>query len=126
MTITRAPGNSRRSKYVESNGVVQLVATADDHSADLKGQTAQALVTIDALPTEAGSAKSRLLNATVYITDIARKDDMQEARMEWVDPDVRVRCAPASRLVWPAAVWSKSSPRRLNRRSRPSGCVGMI
>jgi len=89
MTITRAPGNPGRSKYVEFNGVVQLVATAADRSVDLKGQTAQALATIDALLTEAGSDKSRLLNATVYITDMARKDDMQEAWMEWVDPDAR-------------------------------------
>ena len=37
MTITRAPGNPGRSKYVEFNGVVQLVATAADRSADLKG-----------------------------------------------------------------------------------------
>ena len=89
MTITRAPGNPGRSKYVEFNGVVQLVATAADRSVDLKGQTAQALATIDALLTEAGSDSSRLLNATVYITDMARKDDMQEAWMEWVDPAAR-------------------------------------
>jgi enamine deaminase RidA (YjgF/YER057c/UK114 family) len=89
MTITRAPGNPGRSKYVEFNGVIQLVATAADRSADLKGQTAQALATIDALLAEAGSATSRLLSATVYITDMARKDDMQEAWMAWVDPDAR-------------------------------------
>lgn len=89
MTITRAPGNPGRSKYVEFNGVIHLVATAADRSADLKGQTAQALATIDALLAEAGSATSRLLSATVYITDMARKDDMQEAWMAWVDPDAR-------------------------------------
>jgi enamine deaminase RidA (YjgF/YER057c/UK114 family) len=89
MTITRAPGNPGRSKYVEFNGVVQLVSTAADRSVDLKGQTTQALATIDALLTEAGSDKSRLLHATVYITDMTRKDDMQEAWMEWVDPDAR-------------------------------------
>ena len=67
MTITRAPGNPGRSKNVEFNSVVQLVATAADRSADLKGQEAQTLSTIDALLTEAGSDKSRPLNATVYI-----------------------------------------------------------
>ena len=89
MTITRAPGRPGRSKYVEFNGLVYLVATAADHSAGLKGQTEQALATIDALLAEAGSGKSRLLTATVYITDMARKDDMQEAWMEWVDPEAR-------------------------------------
>ena len=89
MTITRAPGNPGRSKYVEFNGVVHVVATAADRSLDLKGQTARALATIDALLAEAGSATSRLLTATVYITDMARKDDMQEAWMEWVDPEAR-------------------------------------
>ncbi|HJO97700.1 MAG TPA: Rid family hydrolase, partial [Rhodospirillales bacterium] len=72
MTITRAPGNPGRSKYVEFNGVVQMVATA----ADLKGQAEQALATIDALLVEAGSHKSRLLSATVFITDMERKEDM--------------------------------------------------
>ena len=89
MTITRAPGNPGRSKYVEFNGVVQLVATAADRTADLKGQSEQALATIDALLIEAGSHKSRLLSATVFITDMARKDDMQEAWMAWVDPEAR-------------------------------------
>ncbi|MDP7241741.1 MAG: RidA family protein [Rhodospirillales bacterium] len=85
MTITRAPGNPGRSKYVEFNGVVQMVATA----ADLKGQAEQALATIDALLVEAGSHKSRLLSATVFITDMERKEDMQEAWMAWVDPEAR-------------------------------------
>jgi enamine deaminase RidA (YjgF/YER057c/UK114 family) len=89
MTITRAPGNPGRSKYVEYNGVVQLVATAADRSHDLKGQTGQALATIDALLAEAGSDSSRLLTATVYITDMSAKDEMQEAWMDWVDPEAR-------------------------------------
>ncbi|MDP6785772.1 MAG: RidA family protein [Rhodospirillales bacterium] len=89
MTITRVPGNPGRSKFVEFNGVVQMVATAADRSADLKGQTEQALATIDALLIEAGSHKSRLLSATVYITDMANKDDMQDAWMAWVDPEAR-------------------------------------
>ena len=42
MTITRAPGNPGRSKYVEFNGVIQLVTTAADRSVDINGQTTQA------------------------------------------------------------------------------------
>ena len=89
MTITRAPGNPGRSKYVEFGGHIHLVATAADRSVGLKGQTEQALATIDALLIEAGSNKSRLLKATVFITDMAQKDEMQEAWMEWVDPEAR-------------------------------------
>ena len=89
MTITRATGNPGRSKYVEFNGVVQMVATAADRSANLKGQAEQALATIDALLVEAGSHKSRLLSMTVYITDMEHKEEMQEAWMAWVDPEAR-------------------------------------
>ena len=40
---------------------------------------------LDANLAEAGTGKSKLLSATVYITDMARKPEMNEAWMAWVD-----------------------------------------
>ncbi len=89
MEIKRVAGKPGRSQLVNYNGVVHTVATADDKSLDMKGQTAQVLAKIEKILADNGSNKSRLLTAMVYITDMARKEDMQEAWMEWVDSEAR-------------------------------------
>jgi enamine deaminase RidA (YjgF/YER057c/UK114 family) len=58
---------------------------ADDKSLDMKGQTAQVLKKIDAVLGQAGTSKSRILSATVYMQDASLKDAMNEAWMAWVD-----------------------------------------
>ena len=58
---------------------------ADDKSLDMKGQTAQVLQKIDAVLAKAGTSKSRILSATVYMADASLKDEMNEAWMAWVD-----------------------------------------
>jgi enamine deaminase RidA (YjgF/YER057c/UK114 family) len=58
---------------------------ADDKSLDMKGQTAQVLKKIDAILSRAGTHKSHILSATVYMADASLKDEMNEAWMEWVD-----------------------------------------
>jgi enamine deaminase RidA (YjgF/YER057c/UK114 family) len=58
---------------------------ADDKSLDMKGQTAQVLKKIDAVLEKAGTNKSRILSATVYMADASLKDEMNEAWMAWVD-----------------------------------------
>jgi len=58
---------------------------ADDKSLDMKGQTEQVLKKIDAMLAKAGTNKSRILSATVYMADASLKDQMNEAWMAWVD-----------------------------------------
>ena len=58
---------------------------ADDKSLDMKCQTAQVLQKIDAVLAKAGTSKSRILSATVYMADASLKDEMNEAWMAWVD-----------------------------------------
>lgn len=58
---------------------------ADDKSLDMKAQTAEVLKKIDAVLRQAGTHKSRILSATVYMADASLKDEMNEAWMEWVD-----------------------------------------
>ncbi len=58
---------------------------ADDKSLPMKGQTEQVLRKIDSILSAAGTNKSRILSATVYLSDINLKDEMNEAWMAWVD-----------------------------------------
>jgi enamine deaminase RidA (YjgF/YER057c/UK114 family) len=88
VTIQRwAGGAAGRSRIVKHAGVVYTVATARDKTAPLGRQTADALAVIDANLAEAGTDKTRLLSATVYITDMAHKPEMDAAWRAWVDPD---------------------------------------
>lgn len=74
-----------RSRAVSHDGLVYAVATAKTKSAPLYEQTKDALAQIDSTLAEAGSSKSRILRATVYITDMSRKPEMDRAWDEWVD-----------------------------------------
>ena len=74
-----------RSRAVAHDGIVYAVATAKNKAAPLYEQTKDALAQIDSTLAEAGSDKSRILRATVYITDMSRKPDMDRAWDEWVD-----------------------------------------
>ena len=84
--ITRFAGTSpTRSRAVAHDGIVYAVATAKNKSAPLYEQTKDALAQIDRTLADAGSTKSRILRATVYITDMSRKPEMDRAWDEWVD-----------------------------------------
>ena len=84
--IKRFPGTvPTRSNTVVHNGLVYTVATAPNKSAPLYEQTREALAAIDRNLAEAGSHKSRILTATVFITDMGRKPEMNRAWDEWVD-----------------------------------------
>ena len=87
MPIKRTPGTAAgRSRIVEHNGLVYTVATARAKSPSMRAQTADALARLDENLAEASSGKSRILTATVYIADMARKAEMNEAWLAWVDP----------------------------------------
>ena len=73
------------SAVVHGNTVYLSGVVADDKSLPMKGQTEQVLRKIDAVLAKAGTNKSRILNATVYMADASLKDEMNEAWMAWVD-----------------------------------------
>jgi enamine deaminase RidA (YjgF/YER057c/UK114 family) len=67
------------------NGIVYLAGqVADDASADAAGQTRQVLAAIDALLAQAGSDKTRILRAQIFLADIADFAAMNSAWDEWV------------------------------------------
>jgi enamine deaminase RidA (YjgF/YER057c/UK114 family) len=75
-----------RSRAVVHDGLVFTVAVSPDGDATFYKQTVKALRRIDESLTMSGSDKSRILTAIVYIADITRKEEMNRAWDEWVDP----------------------------------------
>jgi len=71
--IVRIATDKRRSRAVVYNGMVFVGGqTADDRSQDIRGQTRQTLAKIEGFLAEAGTDKSRLLTAQIWIKDLAR------------------------------------------------------
>ena len=87
MSITRHGIGPIMSQIVEDGDTVYLQGfTADDKSADIKGQTSQVLANIDKALAAAGSDKSRLLSAQFFVSDIALRPQMNEVWTAWIDP----------------------------------------
>jgi enamine deaminase RidA (YjgF/YER057c/UK114 family) len=93
--IGRNPGGSdgkgvRSSKVVCHNETVYLVVTPDkpyDPAASIGEQTAQMLARVDRRLARAGTDKSKLLHASIYLTDIRYFDGMNEVWDAWIDPE---------------------------------------
>lgn len=87
MAIKRLPGDAKgRCRATVHDNRVYTVATAADTSQDVAGQTAQTLAALDRNLADAGTDKTRILSATVYIVDIARKDEMDAVWCDWIGP----------------------------------------
>ena len=101
--IQRIHVESRYSDVAIHRGVAWLAGQVpDDATADLRSQAQQVLATIDRLLAEAGSHRSRLLMATVYLADMADYDAMNEVWDAWVaDIQAPPRATVAARLARP-------------------------
>ncbi len=85
MTIQRLHVGPRLSEAAIHNGVVYLAGqVADDPSQDITGQTRQVLDAVDRLLAEAGSDKTRILQATIFIADMAEFARMNAVWDQWV------------------------------------------
>lgn len=59
---------------------------ADDLDADMEGQTNDVLRQLDEFARAQGLDRSRVLSATIYITDMAEKPSMNRAWQAFFDP----------------------------------------
>ncbi|MBS0589012.1 MAG: RidA family protein [Proteobacteria bacterium] len=85
--IQRIEAGARMSEASIHQGVVYLAGqVAEDASADIEGQTRQVLAAIDALLAAAGSDKTRILRAQIFLADIADFAGMNRAWDSWVVP----------------------------------------
>jgi enamine deaminase RidA (YjgF/YER057c/UK114 family) len=84
---TTQPPGPRMSRAVVRGDTVYLAGlTAGDTSQDIKGQTKQILDKIDSYLAQAGTGKSNLLSANLWIKDMALFADMNSVWNAWVDP----------------------------------------
>ena len=86
MSITRHEPGPILSLAVEHGSTVYLAGIVPkDLKQDIKGQTQQVLAEIDRLLAKCGSSKSKLLQATIWVTDIRNRAPMNEVWTAWVD-----------------------------------------
>ncbi len=85
MTIYLPGQHASRSRAVVHDGLVFAVSFVVDKSAGMYEQSRQALADIDATLKEAGTDKSRILSAIVYIADMTQKPEMNRAWDAWAD-----------------------------------------
>lgn len=85
--IQRFDVGPRMSELAVYNGVAYLAGQVpEDASLDIVGQTRQVLEAIDALLAQAGTDKTRILRAQIYLADIADFAGMNQAWDAWVAP----------------------------------------
>jgi len=89
MTIERRHVGKRLSELVinRASGTIYLAGqVAEDPKADITGQVRQVLAQIDRLLAEAGSDKSRILSATIYLPDMTDFPALNAVWETWVVP----------------------------------------
>lgn len=90
--ITRIDAGARMSQAVVHNGIVYLAGQVGAEDGTVTEQTQAVLAKVDALLDRAGTDKTRLLTAQIWVanieTDFAEMNAVWDA---WVAPD----CAPA-------------------------------
>lgn len=95
MPIQRHGTTRRFSDSVAYGGTVYLVEVPSNLDADITAQTENLLASVDGLLVRAGSARSRLVMATIYLADMADYDAMNAVWDAWVPAG----CAPARACV---------------------------
>ena len=106
MSITRHESGPLLSLAVEHGDTVYLAGiVAKNLKQDVKGQTEEVLAEIDRLLAKAGSHKSKVLQATIWVTDIRNRAAMNEAWTKWADPkNLPGRACIEAKLADPAAL----------------------
>ena len=83
--IQRFDVGPRMSELAVHNGVAYLAGqVAEDATQGVIGQTRQVLAEIDALLAKAGTDKTRILRAQIFLADMGDFTGMHQAWDEWV------------------------------------------
>lgn len=92
------------SKVVEANGFVFTSGiVAADLVVDVKGQTQQILKEIERLLGLCGTDKSRVVSATIWVSDIRHRDPMNEVWVTWTGgANLPVRACVEAKLATPS------------------------
>jgi enamine deaminase RidA (YjgF/YER057c/UK114 family) len=85
--LQRYETGPRMSEMAVHNGVCYLAGqVASDGTQDITGQTRQVLAAVDALLAQAGSDKTRILRAEIFLADMADFPAMNAVWDTWVVP----------------------------------------
>src|SRR4029079_7743880 len=97
MTIERIETGPRMSMAVVHGDTVYLAGQVSRNAGgkSVTEQTRDILTIIDGLLAKAGTSKSKLLSANIWLTDIATFNEMNAVWDAWVAPG----CAPARATV---------------------------
>ena len=81
--IERIGTTARASKIVKHNGVAYLAGQVAE-GLTIQQQTQDCLAKVDALLTEAGSSRSQMLRATIWLSDMSNFAGLNEIWNAWV------------------------------------------
>ena len=106
MSIARHDPTAILSNAVVHGETVYLAGVvAKNLDQHVKGQTRQILDEIDRLLAKCGSGKSKVLSATIWVTDIRNRAPMNEVWSAWVDAkNVPARACVEAKLADPKAL----------------------
>jgi enamine deaminase RidA (YjgF/YER057c/UK114 family) len=103
MTIERFKTGPRMSQAVKHGNTIYLAGqVAADPKPSVTEQTKQIVAQIDELLKGAGSDKSKLLSATIWLADIRTFNDMNAVWDSWVSPgNTPARATVEAKLAGP-------------------------
>jgi enamine deaminase RidA (YjgF/YER057c/UK114 family) len=102
MTIRRIEPGKRMSGAVVHGNTVYLAGQVGTAGDDVSKQTETALAEVDRLLAAAGTDKSKILNATIWLADITDFGKMNAVWDAWVDPaNAPARATGESKLATP-------------------------
>ena len=102
MDIKRFETGPRMSQAVVHNGTVYLAGQVGEAGSDVTEQTKQALAEVDRLLALAGSDKTRILSAQIWLADMADFSKMNAVWDAWVAPGhAPARATGESKLAGP-------------------------
>ena len=84
MDIKRFETGPRMSQAVVHNGTVYLAGQVGEAGSDVTEQTKQALAEVDRLLALAGTDKTRILSAQIWLADMADFGAMNVVWEEWI------------------------------------------
>ena len=102
MAITRIEPGKRMSNAVIHNKTVYLAGQVGSPKGDAKSQAVEALAEVDRLLAAAGTDKTRVLQAIVWLADMSDFAAMNEVWDAWVSPgNAPARATGEAKLATP-------------------------
>lgn len=102
MTITRIQPGARMSQAVVHGDTIYLAGQVGAPGESVTNQTQAIVGQIEALLADAGSDKSKILSATIWLADMADFAEMNAVWDKWIDgKDAPARATGEARLATP-------------------------